>query len=171
MSSEFHPIDYSNKAKFYAELRAEITAMLETVWFTNLANASASLMTQLPDLNWAGFYLLEGRELILGPFQGRPACLRIPLGRGVCGKAAESQASVVVPDVHAFPGHITCDARSRSELVVPLVTTTGGITRVLGVLDLDSPLIDRFTEEDRLELEKITLDLVRASRWPQSFFN
>jgi L-methionine (R)-S-oxide reductase len=165
MSFEFHRIDYSDKAKFYRELRSELSGLFERAWFTNLANASSALMAQLPDLNWAGFYLLEGAELILGPFQGLPACLRIPLGRGVCGTAAEKSTSIVVSDVHLFPGHIACDARSRSELVVPLLDGS----RVLGVLDLDSPSVNRFDERDCKELEIIANDIVRASQWPGNF--
>jgi L-methionine (R)-S-oxide reductase len=165
MSFEFHPIDYADQKKFYRELGGEIKAMLEPAWFTNLANVSSAIMTHLPDLNWAGFYVLEGSELVLGPFQGRPACLRIPIGKGVCGTAVETRASLVVPDVHAFPGHIACDARSRSELVIPLVDGA----RVLGVLDLDSPSVDRFNEVDRRELEILMDEVVKATRWPTKF--
>jgi GAF domain-containing protein len=114
----------------------------------NLANASALLRQRLEGLNWAGFYLLEGETLVLGPFQGKPACIEIPLGKGVCGTAAERREAVLVPDVHAFPGHIACDEASRSEIVVPILR--GG--RVFGVLDLDSPYEGRFTEEDRAGL-------------------
>ncbi len=115
----------------------------------NLANASALLRQRLEGLNWVGFYLLEGEALVLGPFQGKPACIEIPLGRGVCGTAALRREAVLVPDVHAFPGHIACDEASRSELVIPLLR--GG--EVFGVLDLDSPYEGRFTEEDRAGLE------------------
>ncbi len=110
----------------------------------NLANAAAAIFHGLPALNWAGFYLRRGETLVLGPFQGWPACVRIPLGRGVCGTAAAEARSILVPDVHDFPGHIACDARSRSELVVPLLTA--GL--VVGVLDLDSPLPNRFDAAD-----------------------
>ncbi len=110
----------------------------------NLANASALLWQRLEGLNWAGFYLLEGETLVLGPFQGKPACIEIPLGKGVCGTAAERREAVLVQDVHAFPGHIACDEASRSELVIPILRGR----EVWGVLDLDSPYEGRFTEED-----------------------
>ncbi len=115
----------------------------------NLANASALLWQELPDLNWAGFYLLEGKKLVLGPFQGKTACIEIPLGRGVCGTAAKEDRTLVVPDVHCFRGHIACDSASRSEIVVPLHAHG----EVIGVLDIDSPYPDRFSEDDRVLLE------------------
>lgn len=129
----------------------------------NAANLSALIFHGLPDLNWAGFYLLrhEG-ELVLGPFQGKPACIRIPVGRGVCGTAAARRASVLVPDVHAFPGHIACDAASRSELVVPLLCDG----QVWGVLDLDSPLPGRFDAEDQAGIEALAALWVTASDRP-----
>lgn len=114
-----------------------------------LANASALLWEAMDRLNWAGFYLMDGGSLLLGPFQGKAACVRIPLGKGVCGTAAQSGKSLRVPDVHAFPGHIACDSASNSELVIPI--RKGG--EIVGVLDLDSPELDRFSEEDRLGLE------------------
>lgn len=115
---------------------------------SNLANLSALLFGTLPDLNWAGFYLAEGKELLLGPFQGKTACTVIPFGKGVCGTSAEKDQVLVVDDVHAFPGHIACDGASRSEIVLPLHLDGA----VFGVLDIDSPLLARFTEEDRLGL-------------------
>lgn len=115
----------------------------------NLANAAALLWEALPVLNWAGFYLMEGGKLVLGPFQGKPACIEIAVGRGVCGTAAAQNATQLVPDVHRFPGHIACDSASNSELVVPLRRDGA----VCGVLDLDSPVFDRFTEDDRAGLE------------------
>ena len=111
----------------------------------NAANLSALVMSSLPDLNWAGFYLYDGTELVLGPFQGKPACLRIALNRGVCGKAASTGQTQLVPDVHAFPGHIACDAASRSELVVPLLHHG----KLLGVWDVDSPVLNRFDAIDQ----------------------
>lgn len=125
-----------------ADLPADLRALIgdETDLVANCANAASLLWHRLPGLNWAGFYLLRGDTLVLGPFQGKPACTRIAPGRGVCGAAALRRATVNVPDVHAFPGHIACDAASRSELVVPLVKEG----RLLGVLDLDSPLPARF---------------------------
>lgn len=115
----------------------------------NLANASALLKMHLDDVNWAGFYLFDGTELVLGPFQGLPACIRIPLGKGVCGTAARERRTILVPDVHLFPGHIACDAASRSEIVVPLVHDD----ILFGVLDVDSASPDRFTASDRTFLE------------------
>ena len=117
----------------------------------NLANISALLYGALEDVNWAGFYLTEGDRLVLGPFQGRPACIEIPWGKGVCGTAAATDAAQLVPDVHRFPGHIACDSASRSEIVIPL--HEGG--SVAGVLDIDSPLHARFTEEDRAGLQRL----------------
>jgi len=120
---------------------------------------SALIYELMPDLNWAGFYFMRGPELVLGPFQGKVACVRIPVGRGVCGTAVERQASVVVPDVHAFPGHIACDSASRSELVVPLIKNG----TVLGVLDLDSPSPNRFDEDDREGCETLVRVYLEAS--------
>jgi GAF domain-containing protein len=117
----------------------------------NLSNASALIYETLEDLNWAGFYLLEGDKLVLGPFQGRPACIEIPLGRGVCGTAAQENKTQLVPDVHLFPGHIACDSASNSEIVVPLRVDG----KVAGVLDLDSPWPGRFTAEDQTGLEAV----------------
>ncbi len=142
----------------YAELAQELTALLgeERDPIANTANFAALVYHALPDLNWVGFYLLRGDELVLGPFQGQPACIRIPLGKGVCGSAAQQRTTLVVPDVHQFPGHIACDARSRSEVVVPLLAGD----RLLGVLDVDSPVLARFTEEDRHGLERLAAILV-----------
>ena len=139
-------VDAGAKPELYRDLLAALDALTagEPDAVANMANAAALLWQYLPDLNWAGFYRLVGDELVLGPFQGKPACIRIPLGKGVCGTAAATRATQLVADVHAFPGHIACDAASRSELVVPLVA--GG--RLLGVLDLDSPLPARFDAED-----------------------
>ena len=150
------------KAEAYRDLLSQAEGLFhgETDAIANAANLSALIFHGLPDLNWAGFYLLrEGGELVLGPFQGKPACIRIPLGRGVCGTAAERRESVLVPDVHAFPGHIACDAASRSELVVPLMHDG----KVIGVLDLDSPHPGRFDEEDRAGLEKAAAIFVAAT--------
>ena len=116
----------------------------------NLANAAALLYNELPDLNWAGFYLYDGEKLVLNSFQGKPACIEIPLSRGVCGAAARSRETLVVPDVHAFDGHIACDSASKSEIVIPLIARGG----LFGVLDIDSPIPDRFDENDRAGLER-----------------
>lgn len=126
----------------------------------NLANTASILYHSLPDVNWAGFYLYDHTELVLGPFHGQPACLRIALGRGVCGTAAQKQTAIVVEDVHAFPGHIACDENSKSEVVVPLIHNG----RLIGVLDVDSPLQGRFTHEDVAGLEQVASVLM--SRLP-----
>jgi len=143
----------ADKSGFYEDLRAQLTGLLEGEhdMIANAANTAALLYHALPDVNWAGFYLLQGEELVLGPFQGKPACVRIPIGKGVCGTAAERLQSVVVPDVNEFPGHIACDTASRSELVVPLLRNG----KLLGVLDLDSPLPGRFDETDRTGCERL----------------
>lgn len=135
----------------YTTLNAQLRALIHGVphLIADLANASALLFMTLPDLNWAGFYFLEGETLVLGPFQGKPACIEVPLGRGVCSASVTRDESVLVPDVHEFPGHIACDSASQSELVVPLHADG----RIVGVLDLDSPTVRRFTEEDRAGLE------------------
>ena len=136
----------------YCDLNRKLTALIENVphQIANLANASALLFEELEELNWAGFYLWNGEKLVLGPFQGRPACIEILMGRGVCGTAAERKQTVLVPNVHEFPGHIACDGASNSEIVVPIFD---GET-LFGVLDLDSPKLKRFSKEDQTGLEK-----------------
>ena len=153
--------DGSGKRALYDELGEQLAALLrgETDPVANAANTAALLFQMLPELNWAGFYMLRGDELVLGPFQGRPACVRIALGRGVCGAAATRAESLRVADVHAFPGHIACDAASRSELVVPLLRD--GV--VLGVIDLDSPREARFDTDDQAGLEHVAALYVQAS--------
>jgi GAF domain-containing protein len=152
--------DFSAKAAGYRELDRMLAALLagETDTIANLANAAALIFAQVPDLNWAGFYLARGDELVLGPFQGKPACVRIPVGRGVCGSAAERRRSVVVPDVHAFPGHIACDGASNAEIVVPLLRRQ----ELIGVLDLDSPLPGRFDDVDREGLERLAATIMAS---------
>lgn len=147
----------------YIALRRYIELLIEgeTDWLANLANVAAAINEHVPGLNWAGFYLMRGDELVLGPFQGRPACVRIAVGRGVCGTAAASQVSQVVPDVTVFPGHIACDARSRSEIVVPIVVDG----RTVGVLDLDSDRLANFDIEDRRALETIVNDIRPRIDW------
>ena len=134
------------KVEAYRELNTQLAGLLagERDGLANCANLAALLYQGLPDLNWVGFYFARGRQLVLGPFQGKVACVRIPFGRGVCGSAAEERAARIVPDVHDFPGHIACDAASRSELVLPLIQAD----QLLGVLDLDSPLPARFDDDD-----------------------
>ena len=128
----------------------------------NLANLSALLWERLETINWVGFYLMEEGKLLLGPFQGKPACIHIPLGKGVCGTAAAERKTLLVPEVHEFSGHIACDSASRSELVVPLLEPS---KKVLGVLDIDSPLPSRFTEEDARAMEKLADLIVSACDW------
>jgi GAF domain-containing protein len=150
-------------AERHAALTATLAALIsgERDAIANAANAAALLYFGLPDVNWAGVYLLRGGELVVGPFQGRPACVRIALGRGVCGTAALRRTTIVVPDVHEFPGHIACDGASASEIVVPLLSGS----RLVGVLDLDSPRRARFTEVDARGLEEFAATLVAGSDW------
>lgn len=142
-----------DKPAQYAQLLAQAKGLLhgEHDRIANAANLSALLFNDLPDLNWAGFYFFDGNELVVGPFQGLPACIRIPLDKGVCGAAARTRKTQLVRDVHAFPGHIVCDAASRSEIVIPLVKGDA----LVGVLDIDSPLEARFDEDDQRGLEAI----------------
>ncbi len=141
------------KAVFYQQLCEQLDGLLggEKNFVANAANTSALLFQLMPDVNWAGFYLVEGDELVLGPFQGKPACVRIPFGRGVCGTAAAEERTIVVPDVGKFAGHIACDGASQSEIVVPLLNWG----TVIGVLDVDSASLDRFDEDDREGLESV----------------
>lgn len=141
------------KRKLYASLVVQLLSLLKGEYdFTaNAANFSALLFNSLPNVNWAGFYFLRGEELVLGPFQGNPACVRIPMGKGVCGVAAQQCETIIVPKVHEFPGHIACDVASNSEIVVPLFDGE----RLLGVLDLDSPLIGRFDDQDAEGLNEL----------------
>lgn len=155
-------IDHSDKSQFYGELAAQLSALLdgERDPIANAANLSALIHEMVPDLNWAGFYFLQSPdELVLGPFQGKVACVRIAVGKGVCGTAVAERRTMLVPDVHAFPGHIACDAASRSELVVPLIRDGA----VFGVLDLDSPLPGRFDIDDQAGFEQLAAILVDAS--------
>ena len=143
----------SAKSKLYASLVVQLLSLLkgEHDFIANAANFSALLFNSLPNVNWAGFYFLQGEELVLGPFQGNPACVRIPMGKGVCGVAAQQLETIIVPNVHEFPGHIACDVASNSEIVVPLFDGE----RLLGVLDLDSPLIGRFDDQDAEGLNEL----------------
>ena len=152
MSFSFQPLTGS-KPEQYAQLLAQTQALLhgEHDRIANAANLSSLLFHALPGLNWAGFYFYDGTELVVGPFQGLPACVRIPLDKGVCGAAARTRITQRVDDVHAFPGHIACDSASRSELVIPLFLSD----KLLGVLDLDSPHLARFTQDDQVGLEAI----------------
>lgn len=142
-----------DKAEQYQQLIAQCQALLhgERHRVANAANLSALLFNSLPDINWLGFYFMQDGELVVGPFQGLPACVRIALGKGVCGTAAASRETQLVPDVHAFPGHIACDSASQSELVVPLLKNG----EVIGVLDIDSPVLSRFDAVDQAAFERI----------------
>jgi L-methionine (R)-S-oxide reductase len=155
------PSSAGSKRERYGELHAELASLFagESDGLANAANMVALYFDALPELNWFGFYFLRGAELVLGPFQGKVACVRIALGRGVCGTAARERKTVVVPDVQAFPGHIACDARSRAELVVPLLRGE----HLFGVLDLDSPRENRFDAEDAAGLEAAVALLLESS--------
>jgi L-methionine (R)-S-oxide reductase len=150
-----------SKTEFYRDLAAQLTGLLgdEHDRIANAANMSAFLFMSVPDLNWAGFYFMQDGELVVGPFQGKPACVRIAVGAGVCGTAVAERRSILVEDVHAFPGHIACDAGSESELVVPLVKDGA----IIGVLDLDSPRLARFDADDQAGMEALAAVFVKAS--------
>jgi L-methionine (R)-S-oxide reductase len=154
--------DLSNftKPDLYRELAAQCRALVEheTDPVANMANCAALIFNSVPRVNWAGFYLLKGGELVLGPFQGQPACVRIALGRGVCGTAAESHSTLRVADVTNFPGHIACDSASRSEIVLPLLTED---SHLIGVLDVDSPELDRFDADDEAGLSILAKIIAR----------
>lgn len=154
--------EFRNKDADYASLAEELVGLLtgERDFIANAANTAALLFDALPDINWAGFYFLRDGELVVGPFQGKPACVRIPLGKGVCGTAAANRKTVVVRDVHEFPGHIACDAASQSEIVVPLLRDD----ELLGVLDIDSPSVGRFDDADRRGIERLATLFVASSR-------
>jgi L-methionine (R)-S-oxide reductase len=162
MSFTAQRYDFKDKPKDYARLAQELAALLagEQDLVANAANTAALLFDALPGINWAGFYFLKDGELVVGPFQGKPACVRIALGRGVCGTAAATGRTLLVPDVHEFPGHIACDAASRSEVVVPLLR---GAT-LLGVLDIDSPQPARFDADDARGLEAIAAAFLAGTR-------
>ena len=135
----------------------------EPYFVSALSNISALLFESLPDLNWAGFYLMHEGKLTVGPFQGKPACIHIAPGKGVCGTSVERNQTMLIPDVHQFPGHIACDSASNSEIVIPLHDPKSG--RVLGVMDIDSPRFDRFSEEDRIGLERIARTIEAGIKW------
>lgn len=154
--------DSNDRSALYAGLQSALKGLLagEQDLVANAANFAALVYHTLPDLNWAGWYFLRGDELVLGPFQGKPACVRIAMGRGVCGAAAQQRVSLLVPDVHAFPGHIACDTASRAELVVPAVRSDGSL---LGVFDLDSPHCARFNSQDQQGIEAAVRVLTAAT--------
>lgn len=170
MPTDHHEVDYvaplaegASKNDRYIELRRYVLALTEGEpdWLANLANVAGAIYDHVPGLSWAGFYLMKGGELVLGPFQGRPACVRIAVGRGVCGAAVLERRTQVVPDVREFPGHIACDSRSLSEIVVPVLH--GG--EVVAVLDLDSARLASFDIEDRRALETIVKDITPRIDW------
>ena len=150
-----------SKAELYDQLALQLSSLLagERDLIANAANFSSLIFHSLPDLNWAGFYLEKDGQLVLGPFQGQPACVRIKIGQGVCGAGAAKCETMIVPNVHEFPGHITCDSASNSEIVIPLMK--GG--RLIGVLDLDSPSLSRFDEEDAAGLERLVRILLASA--------
>src|SRR5258705_8036252 len=150
-----------SKSELYANLQLQLRSLLEGErdFIANAANFSSLLYHFLPDLNWAGLYLHKGGELVLGPFQGQPACVRIAIGRGVCGTAAEQRQTILVENVHDFPGHIACESASNSEIVVPLIVND----ELIGVLDLDSPSLARFDDEDARGLNELVEIFVQGS--------
>jgi L-methionine (R)-S-oxide reductase len=154
---------YASKREHYEDLAQQARGLLagERDPIANAANFGALIYHSLPDLNWAGFYLYDGSELVVGPFQGKPACIRIALGRGVCGTAAQTRETQLVRDVNAFDGHIACDAASQSEIVVPLIKADGSL---LGVWDVDSPVIDRFDEDDRTGMHALCTVFMESMR-------
>ncbi len=160
MTFQLEKTETASKAELYAHLAAQLGSLFEseTDFIANAANFAALLYHSLPDVNWAGLYLLRGDELVLGPFQGQPACVRIAMGKGVCGTAAQQRQTILVDNVHEFPGHIACDSASNSEIVVPLIKNE----RLLGVLDLDSPLFARFDNEDAQGLNELAAIFVKT---------
>jgi L-methionine (R)-S-oxide reductase len=163
---EMKTLTAADKPEFYRDIQGQLAGLLsgEGDAIANAANTSALLFQMMPDINWAGFYFLEtDEELLLGPFQGKPACVRIAVGRGVCGTAVEKAETILVEDVHEFPGHIACDAASRSELVVPLILDG----EVFGVLDIDSPIPSRFDADDQAGIEGIVEIFIAATTWDE----
>lgn len=158
-------IKTADKSLFYQTVLHLLENLItdEPDWLANLANTAALLGHQLSDINWVGFYLHKKGELVLGPFQGKPACTHIAIGSGVCGTVAHNKQALIVPDVAAFPGHIACDAASRSEIVVPILTADN---RLLAVLDIDSPLLNRFDQADADGLQQMAARLAQLPGWP-----
>ena len=154
---------FDTKDKLYKYMNIKLVGLIgdEPDWLANLSNAAALIWLLIEDINWAGFYLMKNGKLVLGPFQGKPACINIELGKGVCGKAAQDKNTQLVKDIHDFPGHIACDSASASEIVVPIIVEG----EVIGVLDIDSPNINRFDEEDKAGFERIVATLVKYVDW------
>lgn len=160
-------IKFDTKDKLYNYLNMKLTGLLctEKDWLANLSNASALIWQLMENINWAGFYLYKNDELVLGPFQGKPACTHITIGKGVCGTAAKTSITQLVKNVHEFPGHIACDCESNSEIVVPIIKNN----HLIGVLDIDSPILNRFDENDQKYIEKFVSILVKYIEFPEKF--
>ena len=158
---------FKDKKEMYMQMNMYLKSMIrdDPDWLAGLANASALLYQLMPEINWAGFYLYKGGELVLGPFQGKPACIRIAMGRGVCGTAAKTGEVQIVRDVNLFPGHIACDSESQSEIVLPIFHRQ----RLIGVLDIDSPVKARFDQEDADGLAQFVESLNQYLKWPDCF--
>jgi L-methionine (R)-S-oxide reductase len=166
MTFQIAKLETASKAELYSNIASQLRSLLEGErdFIANAANVSSLLYHSLPNLNWAGFYLLKEGELVLGPFQGKPACVRIAMGKGVCGTAAERRQTILVENVHEFPGHIACDSESNSEIVVPLIRDQ----QLIGVLDLDSPLFGRFDDEDANGLKNLVSLFMESMHTPMS---
>lgn len=164
---QFHKISTKDKKSFYKELNGYLESMLdgEPDWLAGISNASSLLYLMLEDINWAGFYLYKEEELVLASFQGKPACVRIAMGKGVCGTAAQTREIQIVEDVNKFPGHIACDIASQSEIVLPIIKED----RLIGVLDIDSPIKARFDKEDAEGLKEFVTILNKYLKWPDEF--
>ena len=160
-------IKYESIEELYDYMNMSLEGLIseEPDWLANLSNASALLWMLIEDINWAGFYLYKNKELVLGPFQGKPACTHIQLGKGVCGTAAQTMKTQLVKNVHEFTGHIACDSSSNSEIVIPIAVEN----KLFGVLDIDSPILNRFDETDRAYLENFVSLLVKHVDFPESF--
>ncbi len=158
-------VKFETKDQLYKYMNIKLTGLIgsEDDWLANLSNTSALLWLLLDDINWAGFYLYKKNKLILGPFQGKPACVNIEIGKGVCGTAAETKEIQLVKDVHDFPGHIACDSASNSEIVLPLIYKD----QLVGVLDIDSPVVNRFDDEDKKGLIRIVNTLIQYINWDE----
>lgn len=156
-------VTFDTKEKLYKFMNIKLVGLIgdEPDWLANLSNASALIWLFIEDINWAGFYFMKNGKLVLGPFQGKPACINIELGKGVCGTAAVERKTQLVKNVHDFPGHIACDSASQSEVVVPIIVND----ELIGVLDIDSPMLNRFDEEDRAGFERFTETLVKYIDW------
>jgi len=165
--NKIEEIKFDSKEELYDYMNMTLEGLIseEPDWLANMSNASALLWMLMKDINWVGFYLHKNKELVLGPFQGRPACTHIQIGKGVCGTAAESMKTQLVKNVHEFPGHIACDSASNSEIVIPIEVDN----KLIGVLDIDSPKLFRFDETDKKNLEKFVLILVEHVQFPKTF--